>query len=89
MNGKRRHNVMLRLTAAEHAALVKAAPPGDELAAFARRTLLSALEKGGASDWRTVAAFIVAALSPDIVFEEALALFDEHMTRATSIAHKE
>jgi hypothetical protein len=82
MNGKRTHNVMLRLTAEEHAALVAAAPAGDELAAFARRTLLQAINTP-APDLRRTASFIVAALSPEIGYEEALALFDENVRTAT------
>lgn len=80
MSAKRTHNVMLRLTPHEHERLMKAVPPGEEVAAFARRTLLSALDGGQSGDVRRAAAFVVAALSSDIGFEEALSLFDEHVS---------
>ena len=80
---KRTHNVMLRFTEAELAALKAAAPAGEELAVFARKTLLESL--GGAkSNLRHAAAFIVAALSPDIDIAQALTLFDEHVSNETA-----
>lgn len=79
MTAKRTQHVMLRLTPAEHEKLVSRAPAGEELAAFARRTLLAALEVSGTSEAKRAAAFVVAALSSEIGFEEALRLFDEHV----------
>lgn len=79
---KRSHHVMLRMTAAEHAALQAAKPPGEELAVFARKAVLSAASGRDSADRvRRAAAFVVAALSPEIGFDEALALFDDHVTR--------
>lgn len=75
---KRARHVMLRLTPDEYARLVGANETGDDLAVFARRTLLAALAAGDtAAAVRRAAAFTVAALSPDIDFKEALDLYDQ------------
>jgi hypothetical protein len=79
---KRTINVMVRLTPAELAALHAIVPPGEELAVFARRTLLSASRRDAPPSLRSVAAFIVAALSPEIRLAEATALFDEWVTKS-------
>lgn len=80
MTAKRSRNVMLRLSDEEAAALTAALPPGEKPAVFVRRTLLAALANAQPPDVRRAAAFVVAALSPDIDFAEALALFDDHST---------
>lgn len=77
---KRDRNVMLRFSADEHERLVASKPPGEDLAAFARRALLAAVDAESGSV-RRAAAFVVAALSDSIEFEEALALFDDHVTQ--------
>ena len=84
MSEKRTRHVMLRLTRDEYARLTAAAPPGEELAAFARRTLLTTIDAHSTADVRRAAAFVVAALSPDLRYEEALALFDEHLGQPDS-----
>ena len=77
---RRSKNVMLRLSAEEHELLSAAVPPGDDKAAFARTLLLSGLAGPEPHDQlRRAAAFVVASLSPEITFEEALALFDENV----------
>lgn len=77
---KRTRHVMLRLSEAEHRALADAKPAGEELAVFARKALLAAVAGPRPAEVaRRAAAFTVAALSPEITFEEALALFDEHV----------
>lgn len=81
---KRSHHVMLRLTADEYESLLAAKPPGEELAVFARKVVLAAARGPTPEELaRRAAAFTVAALSPDIGFEEALALFDEHVAPNT------
>lgn len=88
MSTKRVHNIMLRLTEAERARLDAARPPGEELAAFARRTLLGAVDSAPPSDLRRAAAFVVAALSPEITFDQALGLFDENVpTTSEEVPH--
>ena len=83
MTAKRTRHVMLRLTDAEYARLDAAKPSGEELAAFARRTLLGALGEKPVGDIRGAAAFVVAALSAEITFEQALDLFDDHVPAPT------
>ncbi len=85
MSAKRSRNVMLRLSDEEYEAVSAARPTGEEVAVFARRTLLAALADAQPPDLRRAAAFVVAALSPDIDFNEALALFDDHTTQAEGI----
>jgi len=80
MSAKRARNVMLRLTDDEFERLTAARPDGEDLAVFARRTLLAAVAGARPPDVRRAAAFVVAALSADIDFAEALALFDDHTT---------
>lgn len=78
---RRSRSVMLRLNEDEYDALARAKPDGEDLASFARATLVEAVsgrEPGG--PMRRIASFIVACLSPEITFEEALVLFDQHMT---------
>ena len=88
MSTKRVHNVMLRLTEAERDRLDAARPAGEELAAFARRTLLHAVGNATSFDLRRTAAFVVAALSPEITFDQALGLFDENVpTPSEEMAH--
>jgi hypothetical protein len=79
---KRDQNVMLRLTVAEHELLLGAKPAGEDKASFARRILLSSLSGPDGTDpmLRRAAAFVVAALSESIGFEEALSLFDDHVS---------
>lgn len=79
MSLKRSRNVMVRLTEEEFSGLSAALPDGEEIAVFARQTLLTALSSQRPSEMRGVAAFIVAALSPDIGYEEALGLFDDQI----------
>lgn len=80
MTSKRLHHVMLRLTDDEFAKLSNAKTAGDDLAVFARRTLLAALDASGSNpDLKKAAAFIVAALSKEFSFDEALVLFDDHV----------
>ena len=87
MSSKRHCHVMLRLTEQELGLLNSAKPAGEELAVFARRTLLGTVQAAaGGGDLRRSAAFIVAALSPDIGFEEALSLYDEHACRREEVA---
>ncbi|MBI1213768.1 MAG: hypothetical protein GC190_20095 [Alphaproteobacteria bacterium] len=74
---------MLRFTAAEHEMILAAKPDDEELASFARRALMESLSGERSTPIRRVAAFIVAALSDSIEFEEALSLFDDHMTSAS------
>ena len=85
---KRSKNVMLRLSDDEHELLMTAVPPGDDKAAFVRTALLSALNGPRTHDeLRRAAAFVVACLSPEITFEEALCLFDEHVPAETEEVH--
>ncbi len=77
---KRDRTVMLRFSAQEHAQLLAAKPEDEELAAFARRLLMSSLSNGEIARFRQISAFIVAALSDSIEFEEALTLYDQHVT---------
>ena len=77
---KRTHTVMLRFSDDEYDILVRAKPDDEELASFARKTLVAATSGRDPNDsMRRAASFVVACLSPDISFEEALALFDEHV----------
>lgn len=78
---KRRRTVMLRFTDHEYDLLVASKPPDEELASFARVALLEATRGRGPDEaLRRAASFVVACLSPDITFEEALSLFDQHLT---------
>lgn len=78
---KRTRTVMLRFTDDEYESLVASKPQDEELASFARNALLEAIAGRRPDDaLRRAASFVVASLSPDITFEEALALFDEHVT---------
>lgn len=78
---KRKRTVMLRFTDDEYEALVASKPRDEELATFARNALIEATAGRGPDEvMRRAASFVVACLSPDISFEEALVLFDEHMT---------
>jgi hypothetical protein len=71
---------MLRFADEEYESLVHAKPHDAELAAFARQTLLAAVSgKTPDEAMRRAASFVVACLSTDITFEEALVLFDEHV----------
>lgn len=80
---KRTRTVMLRFSDDEHSSLVRAKPDGEELASFARSVLVAATTGAAPDDaLRRAASFVVACLSPDISFEEALVLFDEHVTPA-------
>jgi hypothetical protein len=77
---KRNNHVMLRLSDEEHRLLLAAKPDGQNHAAFARAALVEdAKVDRSAAALRRVASFIVASLSPEITFEEALVLFDEHV----------
>lgn len=81
---KRSNNVMLRLSDEEHKVLAAAVPPGDDKAAFVRKALMSALDGPDPQvQLRRASAFVVACLSPEITFEEALSLFDEHVPAGT------
>jgi hypothetical protein len=72
---------MLRFTDDEYESLVASKPRDEELASFARNALLDAIAGRGPDETlRRAASFVVASLSPDITFEEALALFDQHVT---------
>jgi hypothetical protein len=75
---KRNNNVMLRLNDEELGVLTHAKPQDDELASFARRALVASL-MGRDPDqlMRRAASYVVACLSAEITFEEALSLFDE------------
>jgi hypothetical protein len=74
---------MLRLDDLEFELLAGARPEGEELASFARRALLDSLEaRDPHHALRRAASFVVACISPEITFEEALDLFDEHAARA-------
>ena len=78
---KRNRHVMLRLSEEEHRLLLAAKPAGQNLAAFARAALVEGAQVDRSADsLRRVASFIVASLSPEITFEEALVLFDEHVS---------
>lgn len=85
MTAKRSRNIMLRLTAAEFAAVAAAVPAGEEPAVFARRTLLAAVTGERPTDLRRAVAFVVAALAPDIDFPQALVLFDEHAAQPEGV----
>jgi hypothetical protein len=70
---------MLRLSDDEFESVARAKPDGEELARFARRTLIAAVKAHDPSEGlRRAASFVVASLSPDITFDEALALFDDY-----------
>src|SRR4051794_5127760 len=76
---RRQHSVMLRLSDDEFEAVTRSKPKGEELASFARRTLVDAVTFHNPNDeLRRAASFIVASFSPDITFDEALALFDDY-----------
>lgn len=77
---KRDRTVMLRFSDQEHAQLLAAKPANEELAAFARRLLLDSISNDEIRRFRRISAFIVAALSDSIEFEEALTLYDQHVT---------
>lgn len=86
----RRNHVMLRLSDEEHEAFLGKLPPGEDKAVFARKLVLSAVADGGLRETlRRSAAFVVACLSPEITFEEAVCLFDEHVPAGTQkeVAH--
>jgi len=77
---KRLHQIMLRLNDEEFGVLSHAKPKDDELASFARRALLTSLaDRDPDQLLRRAAAYVVACLSAEITFEEALCLFDEHV----------
>jgi hypothetical protein len=72
---------MLRFTDLEYESLVASKPQSEELASFARIALLDAIAGRSPDEaLRRAASFVVASLSPDITFEEALDLFDQHVT---------
>ncbi len=76
---KRKHSVMLRLSDDEFESVLQAKPGGEELASFARLALVASVRSHNPNEeLRRAASFIVASLSPDITFEEALVLFDEY-----------
>lgn len=76
---RRSHLVMLRLSDDESESVVRSKPDGEVLARFARRTLVASVKGHDPNEGlRRAASFVVASLSPDITFEEALDLFDEH-----------
>lgn len=80
---KRKHSIMLRLNDDEFDSVIRAKPDGEELASFARASLVDSVtsrDPNGAL--RLAASFIVACLSPDITIEEALNLFDEHVAES-------
>lgn len=84
MSPCRDRNVMLRLTPQEYATLTAARPAGENLASFARRTLLASLSPApGPAPIREAAALIIAALSPVIDYDDALNLYDEHIRDAS------
>jgi hypothetical protein len=79
MKQKRKCNIMLRLTEEELAKIEATKPSEIGLATHIRQRLLVGVSFDKPSvDVRQLAAFIVAALSTELGFEEALAIFDEH-----------
>lgn len=85
---RRSCNVMVRLTDFEHKKLLDAKPETEELATFARRVLLRAIEQPEMKgELKRLAAFVVAALSPDIDFREALTLYDDHAVLSKESGH--
>jgi hypothetical protein len=70
---KRTNNVMVRLSSPELEAVLAAKPDDVPLAVYLRERITRS------ADLRLVAAFIVAALSPDLTLEATLKLFDETM----------
>jgi hypothetical protein len=78
---KRKHSIMLRLSDEEFDSVSRAKPDGEELASFARASLVGCVaSRDPHGALRLAASFIVACLSPDITFEEACNLFDDHVT---------
>jgi hypothetical protein len=75
---KRIKNVMLRFTPKEMERLLGEKPDSVDLATYLRERVLAA------ADLRATAAFVVAALSDKIDFEEALELFDKHAQQEAS-----
>ncbi len=85
---RRSRNVMLRLSEEEHELLHAAVPPDHDKAAFVRRLVMSGLAAPRPNDHlRRVAAFIVACLSQEFTFEEALSLLDEHVPAGAEGVH--
>jgi hypothetical protein len=71
---------MLRLSDEEYEMLLAIKPPAEDFASFARAALVASARRDEAPETlRRAASFIVASLSPDFTFEEALDLFDEHV----------
>ena len=82
MKPKRKCNIMLRFTEEELAKIEATKPPEIGLATHLRQRLLVGVSFDKPTvDIRKLAAFIVAALSTELGFEEALALFDEHFEK--------
>ncbi len=82
MKPKRNCNIMLRLTEDELAKIEAAKPPEVGLATHIRQRLLIGVSFDKPTvDIRQLAAFVVAALSPDYGFEDALALFDQQFEK--------
>ncbi len=78
---KRTRQIMVRLNDEEFARFLARKPVGEEPAAYARRVILDAgAPDESGTELRSAASFIVACLSPDLTFEDALTLFDEHVT---------
>ncbi len=78
---KRKHSIMLRLSDDEFQSVVRAMPDGEELASFARTSLVNTVTSRNPNEaLRLAASYIVASLSPDINFEEACDLFDEYVS---------
>ncbi len=75
---KRIKNVMLRFTPKEMERLLGEKPDSVDLATYLRERVLAA------ADLRAAAAFVVAALSDKIDFEEAFELFDKHAQQEAS-----
>ena len=76
---RRQHSVMLRLSDDEFESVMRSKPPGEELACFARRAVVASAKSNNPNEeLRRAASFIVASLSPDITFDEALVLFDDY-----------
>lgn len=76
----RRKTVMLRFTEAEFEIVSASAKAADqEVAVFLRERALEAIRGPKADPLRPVAAFIVAALSSEIEFSDALNLFDSYV----------
>lgn len=68
---KRGKKVMLRFTKSEYDRLMGDMPPGECPAVYLRERLLLA------ADLKTTAAFIVAALSDTMQYDQALAQYEE------------